>query len=250
MVFFLNQFDDEMRALLAEDIGFHLGDGHMSASTRDSCFRYSFTYCGDMVKDKDYFLNKLIPRKVTLFGLRKKEYIFNKKRSAIYYSFNSRHIFKFFYEMGIPSGRKTNMKIPSWIMRGNKEIKSSVLRGLIDSDGCFTVKRKYKSNPYYPVITFSSKSKNLIEDIQILLSEFSILYTVCLHKRIDNRNGRKYSIYQIDINGKERVNKWINHIGFNNKRHIIKYERWARGDLNSRSLPFSPFGCEGSVLTN
>ena len=59
---------------------------------------------------------------------------------------------------------------------------------------------------------------------------------------IENRNGRKHSIYQIDINGKDRINKWIKHIGFNNKRHIIKYERWAGADLNRRST-----ACEAVV---
>lgn len=212
----------------------------MSVSTRDSCLRFSFTYCGDMEKDKDYFLNILVPRKQRLFGLTKKHCIFCERRNAIYYSFNSKSTFNFFFKMGIPSGKKSNIRIPDWIMNGNKETKSSVLRGLFDSDGCFTVKKRHKSRPYYPVINFSSKSKSLIEDIKALLFDFSIPYTVCFLNRLDKRNGKRYSIFQIDINGKKRIMRWMQCIGFRNKRHLIKYEKWVRADSNRRPLPFSP----------
>ena len=236
MTFSINQFKDERRTLLAEDIGFHIGDGHMSISNRkDKCDRYSFTYCGDKNNDYEYFSQILIPRKKILFSLLKTN-VRKGNDSCIYFCYNSKQMFEFFKRMGIPSGKKDRINIPKWIMKDNLKIKAACLRGLVDSDGCFTVKKRHKSFPYYPVVSLQLKSGFLVKDIKQILFEMDIGFTSCFLNPLDKRTGKRHSKYEIDINGRKRVRKWVYDVGFNNPRHIKKYKRWAGADSQSSSI--------------
>jgi len=56
MKLFLHNFNCYKKILLAEDVGFHVGDGHMGIYPNRKGVRYDFTYSGDAEKDKDYFI--------------------------------------------------------------------------------------------------------------------------------------------------------------------------------------------------
>ena len=42
------------------------------------------------------------------------------------------------------------------------------------------------------------------------------------------RNKPYNESYAIEINGKERLNKWLKKIGFSNKKHLTKIDVWKR----------------------
>ncbi len=204
---------------LAEDLGFHIGDGCMLTFgyTYSKCIRYGFYYCGNSDKDRDYFQNGLLPRKKELFNLdlsiRK-----DRKKRAILTSFFSRAIFDFFCQLGIPSGKKTNVDVPLLIKNSGNEIKAAFLRGLAAADFCVSIKNR--SYGIYPTIHFTSASQKLCDGVCEILQEFDILFTRYKKVQIDKRFDRPTIGYSIDINGRKRLKKWLDLIGFSDKRNL------------------------------
>jgi len=204
---------------LAEDLGFHIGDGCMFTSgyTYSKCIRYGFTYCGNSDKDRDYFQKGLLPRKKELFNLdlsiRK-----DPKTRTVITTYYSRAIFDFFRQLGIPSGKKTNIGVPSLIKNSNKEIKASFLRGLAAADFCVAVKNR--SFGLYPTICFVSASKRLCDDVCKIIQDFDIPFTRFKNVEVDKRFKKPSTTYRVNINGRKRLKKWLELINFSDKRNL------------------------------
>ncbi|MFC2175070.1 LAGLIDADG family homing endonuclease [archaeon] len=210
-------------AELAEDIGHHIGDGHMKIEAYDGRKRYRFNYSGDALLDLDYFENILLPRKRRLYGL--DNLTIKSKSSALILEFSSVELHTLFVGLGVKSGKKSNIAVPEFIMTGSDDLKIAFLRGLFDSDGSLAFKKRHKQIKYYPTITISMKSANLYGNVKVLLIALGLLFTSSRRERYDDRFGRSIE-YQIDINGVKRLNKWLGLIGFKNQRHLQKYEFW------------------------
>ncbi len=238
MGFKLNEFKNENLLLLAEDIGFHIGDGNMhirARSKKNKRLRYDFVYSGHASKDYDYFLNILIPRKQKLFGVRRNS-IQMRKNSEIKFGYTSKEISILFQEMGIKGGKKNNIFVPSWIMKGATPIKTSFLRGFMDSDGSLAIKKRHKDYPYYPVVTFAMKSEKLFDNIKEILSNLGFTFTGGPLKKYLEKTNKTYTQFQIDINGVKNLGRWIKLIGFRNKKHKTKYKKWAGQESNLQPL--------------
>jgi len=207
---------------LAEDIGFHLGDGYAGDySTKANPHKYELTYSGHAIDDKRYFIEMLQNRKLNLFNIKPRITIRNNSIKA---SILSKALLTYFRDViGVVCGNKLNAGVPTIIIESNKSIKSAFLRGLFDADGCITFLKKHKDINYYPSIRIGLASKSIIEGIKPMLLEFGIKYT-SFSKIPFGHIGKRQSC--IDINGKENLEKWINLIGFNNYKHIAKYKIW------------------------
>lgn len=209
----------KLTPLLAEDLGFHIGDGCMFTRgyNYSKCIRYGFCYCGNSDKDRDYFQNGLLPRKKELFNLdlciRK-----DKNSRTIMTNFFSRAIFDFFRQLGIPSGKKTNLDVPPLIKNSNKEIKAAFLRGLAAADFCVAVKNR--SFGLYPTICFVTASKKLCDDICQIIQEFDIPFTRFKNVEVDKRFKKPSTTYRVNINGRKRLKKWLELINFSDKRNL------------------------------
>lgn len=210
---------------LAELVGIIFGDGYLSEkyshSYRLSIFRHS-------IWDYEYhtlYLKNLIKN---LFGIETKVLI-RKDMYCLSSSIFSKRIVNFLKNIGIKTERKKELKIPLWILKKDNYM-ASFLKGFIDTDGSLALKKRYKKLPYYPVIGLASKSKTLIGYVATWLrnKEFS-LWLGC-SKQIDKRSGKVYKTYGICLNGDKQLTKWVNSIGFSNKKHIQKYKIW----LNKR----------------
>lgn len=203
--------------LLAEDLGFHIGDGCMRIQKEFNCTKHSFSYHGNSLKDLDYFQNVLIPRKKELFNL---DLVLKKhpKENTIYTRFYSKAIFDLFQHFDIPAGKKSNVGVPKRIKESNNEIKSSFLRGLADADFCVSIKNR--ENGIYPTIHFCSSSELLRDDVCVILEEFGIFFTKYKGIQIDKRFKAPVTVYRLDINGCKRLKKWIKIVGFSNKRNL------------------------------
>ena len=208
---------------LAEDIGHHIGDGHMKIAAYGGRKRYRFNYSGDALLDSDYFENVLLPRKRQLYGLNNLK--IKSKSTALILAFSSVELHTLFDGLGVESGKKSNISVPKFIMTGSNDLKIAFLRGLFDSDGSFALKKRHKQIKYCPTITISMKSANLYVDVKSLLTALGFLFTSSRRERYDNRFGT-YVGYQIDINGVKRLNQWMQLISFKNQRHLGKYEFW------------------------
>ena len=185
----------------------------------------------------DYFRNVLLPRKKRLFGLDKSNCRVYPKHSCIMFSFNSPAIYDFYCYLGIPCGSKRDIAVPEFVMNGSNALKAAFLRGLVDSDGSLSFKKKHKNVHYYPTIGFTMKSEKLWGGVSRLLSSLGFGFTAYQWRKRDKRNGKVYGCCGIDINGEGNLVKWMRLVGFSNKKHAAKHSTWKAHRVYERSGP-------------
>jgi hypothetical protein len=189
------ELPQEMSAELSEELGVHLGDG---------CLSYNKKYFSVKTnkKEKNYVLNFLFPLFKQLYNLDLK---LMRLKSVVGFEICSQALFEFKNKvLGIPYGeKKERIEIPKSILETkNKEIYRACIRGLFDTDGCVNI---VKSKKNYPIISFTIKSKKLIEQTKDMLLKLGFIPTV--HK------------WTISVNGTTMLEKWIKEIGSNNPKN-------------------------------
>ena len=218
---------------LAYFLGFHVGDGFMTILRRGSTVDYRLSYDGHAINEilqyeevlkpliKCLFNKEVTPKKVT--------------QGTITIYIYSKAIVTFLENCcGIPLSPKRDIDIPQIIKNSSLEIKAHFLRGLADTDFSLTFHREV-----YPRINYVTYSKNLHESVKILLQELGfIFYSGTMHRK---RNETKIISHQIDINGKQNLEKWMNIVGFSSYNTLTRYAVWketgslSRGtDINER----------------
>ena len=129
--------------------------------------------------------------------------------------FDSKEICNFLIEgLGLPYGKGKCEKvfIPQVFLE-DWNLKKSVLRGIMDSDGSIFVSKKPRINKY-PSIEITTTSLKLAEQLrEILLSRGFRLAKI--RKSLSKTS--KLPAYRIPLYGKRNVEKWLNEIGFSNK---------------------------------
>ena len=126
---------------LAEDIGFHIGDGYMKNRISKGIVHYDFAYSGNYPDDLPYFRDILIPRKRALFNFDNMK-IKKQKSNSIVLKLQSKAVFLFYKNnLSIQESLKTDIEIPKWIF-SSIDFQKAILRGLIDSDGSFRIVKK------------------------------------------------------------------------------------------------------------
>lgn len=129
--------------------------------------------------------------------------------------------------IGLPCGKKySTLRIPQLFKTDNK-LKISFIRGLADTDFCISLKRGSRKNPFYPVISGSSKSKEFMSEIADELEHLGIhsrRYFDYIMK--DTRLSNGFSIInRIEINRHDNVKRWMQIIGFKSPKHLKKAEK-------------------------
>ncbi len=208
---------------LAELIGIHIGDGCISVTER-----YKEYYLGgDLKEEKEYhdnwvshLFNKKIASSIINKKIKYKEY----PSTGIYgfYIFNPL-IVDFFNKLGIKSGSKKNIQIPSKI-RSNLSLAKRFLRGLFDTDGniYFDKNRsaKFPKNDR-PNIKLGTVSKKLSDQV------FNLLIKLGFHPRKKKPyRGKKdkNAVHTILIYRKKDIERYIKEIGFKNPKHFTKWK--------------------------
>lgn len=203
---------------LAEDRGIHIGDGslHRCNSQKSSMM---FSYSGNIL-EKEYINH--------IFQLKKKLYNVNRVNQYIYGNeirirFHSLAIATFYSNtLGIPIGSKKDFAIPSVIENCNdKKIISAFLKGIIDTDFGLIVRTKY--GKIYPSLVGNFANINLVLSLKDLFEKLGIECFVEERVKTYHKKVNKYYIgSRINLNGYERVSKWLNLIGFNNPKYNKK----------------------------
>lgn len=219
---------NELTTDLAEDVGYHIGDGYMKSYSDKWSIKYDFCYTGHVLEDNDYIFNIFLPRKKALFNLkvcRIKKY----NQNSISAWFKSKALFTFYRDvLKVQESPKINISVPKWVY-SNKRFEAAFLRGLFDSDGCLSFLKKYKTINYYPVISFSTVSEALFKDVKNILSDLNIKHIGIKVIRGDKQyTNRVFTRYDININGIERLYDWMNKVGFKNIKHLSKYLVWKK----------------------
>lgn len=157
-----------------------------------------------------------------------------KDQNTAYLRLRSKGAFYFLEKTGFVKGRKEQIGIPEWI-RKNNEYMTCFIRGLFDTNGSLALKKKN-----YPVISISSKSKTLILLVHTWLTNKGFSSCFSKETKKDKRNDVVTQLYRVELNGKKKLKKWIELIGFSNNKHIKKMGRVGLPHLMRLHKGFEP----------
>ncbi len=215
-------------------LGVLAGDG--SIRFRAHKYEYSVKCVGNPRDETRYYDEVLKPLFYSEFGVQ----VFPKLHDASKtYGFTvySKRLYTELLSLGLPSGRKhPSLRVPK-VVCSSQDLRISFLRGVMDTDGCLTFKKRYTQTPYYSVITLSSQTKEFVQQLERVMRSCG-LRPVPIYDYPVNHNRRQEPtvINRLELNGRSQLACWMEHIGFWNPKHTSKLlmygkeKYWERQD--------------------
>lgn len=200
---YLNTFSKPKESKeLAEFIGIMLGDGGLTIG--------QITIYLSGITDQVYseYVANLIKRLFDLEASVKE----NKKSHVLRVSISGINVVKYLVEKGLKIGNKVRLQVgvPDWIWKKKEYIKLCI-RGLVDTDGCFTI-HKYKVNGKeyrYPKMCFSNQSEPILD----------FVYKGLLRLGYNPKRTLKYDVW---LHNQNEVKKYLTEIGISNIKPVVK----------------------------
>ena len=172
----------ELNEGLAEFIGAFVGDGCLSKYKRSDRKKgdiKEIVFTGAWEKDYLYYKNIIQPILIKNFNI-SGTINHRKDDKSLRFRIFRQPIFLFLLETGFSFGPKSNnVRIPEEIINNNL-LHKAFLRGLFNTDGTIyrRYSKKYSNQPKlyskYKVIQFKSASKELIEQVHLILSNLNL----------------------------------------------------------------------------
>ena len=215
-------FPKKMNGCLAEEIGVHIGDGSMYSYINNfgtKGFEYSITSNSN---EKEYVEGHLVPLMRKLYGLETKPKF--KNDNTLQLRYGSKSLVKFKINLGLPLGKKVEIKIPNCII--SSDFVLDFLRGVMDTDGTLCFMKRNRKIHYYPRLAIRIKSKTLILQIDEILKEYGFTTTLSLDEKLIASNGVECTTSRVVMNGMNNLKRWEQLIGFSNPKNIKKLEEW------------------------
>jgi len=208
----------ELTEGIAELYGALLGDGCLSRfySAYDKRTRFCVQLTGH-THDRGYYEEILKPVIRSKFGIsgtiRPRA-----NTNAIIYDIYSLNAFEFFHNLGMPVGKKQDLRIPEEIL-ADKQLTKACICGIFNTDG--SIYRRY-SKKYakhariytHLVVQFKMNALTLIEQIKMFLSENGI---------ITNRIIRDRDAFVLRITDQSAINSFMSLIRTQHKYHMERY---------------------------
>ncbi|MBU2576575.1 MAG: LAGLIDADG family homing endonuclease [Nanoarchaeota archaeon] len=210
---------------LAEETGWHIGDGSMNIYNKDGGRKGFYQLRGHIEDDKNHYQERIKPMFKRLYNIDISLRTMPKTRVFGFQLWNN-DLVNFKQKLGLPLGKKFDIVIPKIFLK-KEIIKISVLRGIFDTDGGIYLEPK--NNKLYPISYITTISENLSQQIYTILQELNIPSTITSH--IDKRRNREKS-YRVNIRGSNNCSKFMEIIRPANVKFINKYQKF----LNSKSL--------------
>jgi len=207
---------------IAQICGIIAGDGHLCKYITSKRNDYRIDISGNKTEEIDYF-NYVSCLFNNSFG-RPLKLKFKKNYLSLY--IHSKEFVLFFENIGIPTGKKSDIVFIPEGIKNDLVLACSFLRGLADTDFSISFKKGDRKQHSYPVIVGTSVSKRLIQDVSEVLTQLEIKHNIYTIKT-DNNFG-KFENYRIEINGRNNYDKWMNFIGFSNTKHLTKIAIWKK----------------------
>ena len=197
----------DLNSEFAEFMGALAGDGHITNCSNH--YRIEFTLNGT----EDRYYAKFLARKFReLFHMEPRLYRRSGEANRVDVQIHSKKIHCFLNQF-FPKGKKDSLAVPKWIKK-DESFQSSYLRGLIDTDGSlFFAKRGMYEKNSYPVIELKMEDPEFLDEIELLLENLSIDY----YRAANNK---------IQLNGENKLEKWMSKIGFSNPGRSSRYAVW------------------------
>ena len=203
---------------LAEEIGWHIGDGSMNYYKNRGKSKGFYQLRGHIKDDKEHYEKRIKP----IF-----EKIFNKKikirkmpsTRVIGFQIWDDELVNFKTSLGLPLGKKFEIEVPNLLL-SKINLKKAVIRRIFDTDGGIYLEKK--NNKLYPRIYITTISFKLSEQLLKLFKELDVRATK--YSQLYNQKFNRQRSYIITIRGKEMFHKFMKDINPQNPKHQRKYQ--------------------------
>ncbi|MBI4015933.1 MAG: methionine adenosyltransferase [Candidatus Aenigmarchaeota archaeon] len=141
--------------------------------------------------------------------------------------------------IGLKRLRSFDKTVPEAIWNGTKSNVAAFLRGLFDTDGSVRIDGRNKTSPRAHLAT---TSKQLAEDVQLLLLNFGIISHICKTEpgKVSEIRGRKitsqHALYNVIIKGTDSIRIFKNEVGFQLPRKQAILNRVSLENKTDRSV--------------
>ena len=205
---------------LAEEVGWHIGDGSMNFYKNYGKDRGFYQLRGHIKDDKLHYLKRIKPLFKKLYSL---DLSLREMPSTQVFGFQiwRDDLVNFKKKLGLPLGRKDNISIPQIFFK-NKNLKKAVLRGIFDTDGGIYLEKK--NNKLYPRIYITTISFELSKQLLELFKEFNIRAT--RYSQLYNQEFKRKRAYIITIRGSDMFHNFMRLIKPQNPKHLVKYRKF------------------------
>ncbi|MCA1839396.1 MAG: ribonucleoside-diphosphate reductase, partial [Actinobacteria bacterium] len=103
----------------------------------------------------------------------------------------TRHaLIRFIEALGLKRATAADKRVPEAIFEAPTEIQAAFLRSLFDADGCVSIKQSTQGSRY---VGLSSRSKKLLQDVQLLLNCFGVASRIYKESRKPRAKAFKYT---------------------------------------------------------
>lgn len=211
---------------LAEEVGWHIGDGSMNIYKNGNKLRGLYQLRGHIEDDKEHYEKRIKPLFKKLFDIDINLREMPSTRVVGFQIWND-DLVKFKKDLGLPLGKKNSIDIPSKILLNNN-LKKAILRGIFDTDGGIYLEKK--NGKLYPRMHITTISLELSEQILNLFKELGFRAT--RYSQLMNKDFNRKRTYILSLRGIKMFHKFIKEIIPQNPKHITKYQKF----LNSQNL--------------
>ncbi len=217
---------------IAEFLGWHLGDGCLSA--RKGKLQFSLT--GDISEEKTFYTKEILPSMNKSFKRQLKQPFVLKYYKSVgvcgIYTSNKKFTSYLIRNFNLNVGKKKDISVPEYVKTSLQ--KKNFLRGLFDTDGsiyfCKSYVRRKTLTPYnifhyIPKMKLATISKGLISDTYKMLLDLG--FSPRIQKPIQQRKN-ELPIHSVVLDTKKDILKWLREVGFRNFKHKTKVEIWEK----------------------
>ncbi|MFA5019988.1 MAG: LAGLIDADG family homing endonuclease [Candidatus Pacearchaeota archaeon] len=216
----------EISPELAEEAGWHIGDGSMNFYKNYGKLKGIYQLRGHIEDDKEHYLIRIKPFFKSLYGI---DVSLREMPSTRVFGFQiwNNELVEFKKKLGLSLGRKLNISIPAVFLKDDILV-ASVLRGIFDTDGGIYLENK--NNKLYPRLEIRTISLKLANQLQYNFNNLGLRAT--MHSELFNKKVNRQKTYVISIRGEEMFHNFIKTIKPANPKHMSKYRKF----LDSKSL--------------
>jgi len=215
----------EWSAELGQVLGWLVGDGWLRKGDKNC--RVGFTFGEKDKKILDYFqsiLNQWYGKGIKAI---------KRENNVWHLSYHGQYLVEFFERLGVKPVKADEKEVPASLFTAPKEAVIGFLQGLFSADG--TVRDSRKSNSDWVALT--SKSKKLLQQVQVLLINLGIKSRIFDRSREPRRGTCDGVLYELGIFGDFRE-RFKREIGFINLQKQDRLENTRPRFKRSRLDPF------------
>ncbi len=214
-------FPREINEELAEETGWHIGDGSMNYYINQGRKKGIYQLRGHIEDDRRHYITRIKPIFKRLYGI---DISLRDMPSTRVFGFQiwSDDLIKFKESLGLPIGPKISIVIPDKFL-ANETLRVAVLRGIFDTDGCVYLQKK--NGKLYPRMEIKTISISLAEQLKEIFNWLGLRTT--MYKESMPLVGKKRESYSVVIRGEKMFHKFIEKISPKNQKHLAKYIRFT-----------------------